>query len=159
MKAIGIKMVDLQPMVAKEALENGYKIGDCDFSHMGYEVTYPDGYKSWCPKDVADRSYFKINDKHGDKITQNDIENFILTSTPVKVGTKTTNLTLTTITGFEVHGQSSCVKAEDFSLSIGAKYAKTKAEDFIWFALGFVLQWAKYGLIDKSAHSLDPNKQ
>lgn len=58
MKAIGIKMVELQPMTAKEANDKGYKIGNHSFEEEGYEVTYPDGYKSWTPKDVADNAYF-----------------------------------------------------------------------------------------------------
>lgn len=63
-----------------------------------------------------------------------------------KVGTKTTNTTLTCLTGFEVHGQAACVKPENFDLNVGANYARIKAEDKIWEGLGFVLQWAKYGL-------------
>lgn len=63
-----------------------------------------------------------------------------------KVGTKTTNTTLTCLTGFEVHGQAACVKPENFDLNVGANYAQIKAEDKIWEGLGFVLQWAKYGL-------------
>lgn len=31
-------------------------------------------------------------------------------------------------------------------LNVGANYAQIKAEDKIWEGLGFVLQWAKYGL-------------
>lgn len=50
MKAIGIKMVDLQPMTAREANDKGHKIGEHSFETEGYEVTYPDGYKSWSPK-------------------------------------------------------------------------------------------------------------
>lgn len=159
MKAIGIKMVDLQPMVAIEARKKGYKIGNCTSEDMGYEVSYPDGYKSWCPKDVADKAYFQLQDDNGDKISPKDIENFVAYSQLAKVGTKTTNVTLTTITGFEVHGQSSCVKAEDFSLDIGYKFARPHAEDQLWFALGFVLQWAKYGLHPKSEYAIDPDKQ
>lgn len=64
----------------------------------------------------------------------------------VKVGTKTTNTTLTCLTGFEVHGQAACVKPENFDLNVGSNYARIKAEDKIWEDLGFVLQWAKYGL-------------
>lgn len=30
--------------------------------------------------------------------------------------------------------------------NVGATYAQIKAEDKIWEGLGFVLQWAKYGL-------------
>lgn len=44
MKAIGIKMVELQPMRASMALSTGYKIGNAHPDDMGYEVTYPDGY-------------------------------------------------------------------------------------------------------------------
>lgn len=46
MKAIGIKMVDLQPMTANEAIEKGYKTNNYTGEEKGYEVTYPDGYKS-----------------------------------------------------------------------------------------------------------------
>ena len=62
------------------------------------------------------------------------------------IGTKTTNTTLTCLTGFEVHGQAACVKPENFDLNVGSNYARIKAEDKIWEGLGFVLQWAKYGL-------------
>lgn len=64
----------------------------------------------------------------------------------INVGTKTTNTTITCLTGFEVHGQAACVKPENFDLNVGAAYAQIKAEDKIWEGLGFVLQWAKYGL-------------
>lgn len=50
MKAIGIKMVDLLPMNAGEALRKGYKIGNNPSETEGYEVTYNEGYKSWTPK-------------------------------------------------------------------------------------------------------------
>lgn len=71
MKAIGIKMVDLQPMTANEAIEKGYK----------------------------------------------------------------------------ANGISSCVKPENYDANIGKKFARPHAADQIWAGLGFVLQWAKYGLI------------
>lgn len=55
-------------------------------------------------------------------------------------------ITTTILTGFEVHGQAACVKPENFDLNVGSNYARIKAEDKIWEGLGFVLQWAKYGL-------------
>lgn len=69
-------MVELQPMRASMALSIGYKIGKSHPDDMGYEVTYPDGYKSWSPKDVADAAYYphiqrviteyeELNDKIG----------------------------------------------------------------------------------------------
>lgn len=77
---------------------------------------------------------------------EDDIKRFISNIENVKVGTKTTNTTLTCLTGFEVHGQAACVKPENFDLTVGTNYARIKAEDKIWEGLGFVLQWAKYGL-------------
>lgn len=37
-------------------------------------------------------------------------------------------------------------KLQQFDLNVGSNYARIKAEDKIWEGLGFVLQWAKYGL-------------
>lgn len=33
-------------MTAREANDKGYRIGNHSFEEDGYEVTYPDGYKS-----------------------------------------------------------------------------------------------------------------
>lgn len=53
MKAIGIKMVELQPMFSGEARIKGYKVleslGD---NELGYEVTYLDGYKMMSIKNL-----------------------------------------------------------------------------------------------------------
>lgn len=87
-----------------------------------------------------------VEDTAGDILRKDDIKRFISNIENVKVGTKTTNTTLTCLTGFEVHGQAACVKPENFDLNVGANYAQIKAEDKIWEGLGFVLQWAKYGL-------------
>lgn len=93
-----------------------------------------------------EKAYYKLEDPAGDVLKENDIKRFIKDIENVKVGTKTTNTTLTCLTGFEVHGQAACVKPENFDLNVGAAYAQIKAEDKIWEGLGFVLQWAKYGL-------------
>ena len=151
MKAIGVKMVDLQPMDAYTALDKGYKIGngyDKDCENMkGYEVTYPDGYKSWCPEHIADKAYFKLSGGNdGSKILMQNVEDFIKSEGNTKVGTKTTNVTITTITDFEINGQASCVDANQFDIDLGAKAARPRAIDQLWAHLGFVLQWAKNGI-------------
>ena len=147
MKAIGIKIVDLQPMTANEACIRNYKTNGLDGSQEGYEVTYPDGYKSWCPKEVADKAYFKLNGGNdGSKILMQNVEDFIKSEGNTKVGTKTTNVTITTITGFEINGQASCVDANQFDINLGAKAARPRAIDQLWAHLGFVLQWAKNGI-------------
>lgn len=93
-----------------------------------------------------EKAYYKLKDPAGDVLKENDIKRFIKGIENVKVGTKTTNTTLTCLTGFEVHGQAACVKPENFDLNVGSNYARIKAEDKIWEGLRFVLQWAKYGL-------------
>lgn len=150
MKAIGIKMVDLEPMTAKEAFDKGYGMKpNQDPNCNGYEITYPDGYKSWTPKDVADSAYFPIEDEKGQMITSSDIERFISAEDAEKLGTKTTIVSIRTITGFESHGLSSCVDPSRYDINIGKKFAKEEAIDSIWAGLGFVLQWAKFGLTYK----------
>ena len=149
-KFIGVKMVEAVPMTASEALQKDYRVGQNGTiiapSTKGYEVTYPDGYKSWCPKDVFEASYYQIQDSNGEMLYRNDVEGFVDKVESIKIGTKTTNVTVTCLTGYEVHGQSACIKPENYNAAIGETYAKPKAMDAIWAHLGFVLQWAKYGL-------------
>lgn len=120
-KFIGVKMIEAVPMTAREANDKGYRIGNHFFEEDGYEVTYPNGYKSWSPAKEFEKAYYKLEDPAGDVLKENDIKRFIKGIENVKVGTKTTNTTL-------------------------ACLARIKAEEKIWEGLGFVLQWAKYGL-------------
>lgn len=147
MKAIGIKMVDLVPMRANVALQHGYKTNNAHLDDMGYEVTYPDGYKSWTPKEIADAAYFHLSaDNDGTKILKGDVENFITDVEVMTIGTKTTLVNTHTLTGFDVIKHSSCVDPKNYNKDIGKIYAMTEVVDTIWEHLGFVLQWAKNGL-------------
>ena len=47
----------------------GHKKGD-----SGYKIYYPDGYVSWCPKDIFEKQYLKIDNEK--EITENDIRNY-----------------------------------------------------------------------------------
>lgn len=51
---IGIKFVFAEPMTASVAKEKGYRVENNNGE--GYEVTYEDGYKSWCPKHIFEKS-------------------------------------------------------------------------------------------------------
>ena len=153
-KFIGVKMVEAVPMTAIEAGKKGYRNGAEVIANgvvnypnpEGYEVTYEDGYKSWSPADVFERSYYQIQDSNGEMLYRNDVEGFVDKVESIKIGTKTTNVTVTCLTGYEINAQSSCVKAENHNIKIGEEIAKPKAMDFIWAHLGFVLQWARNGL-------------
>lgn len=158
MKAIGIKMVELQPMTAKEANDKGYKIGNHSFEEEGYEVTYPDGYKSWTPKDVADAAYYKLSkDNDGTKVLKEDVENFITDVEVMTVGEKTTVVNAHTLTGFDTVRHSSCVDPKNYSEELGKQYAMEEVVNSLWSHLGFVLQWAKYGLNAESKKDKYPS--
>lgn len=158
MKAIGIKMVELQPMTAKEANDKGYKIGNHSFEEEGYEVTYPDGYKSWTPKDVADAAYYPLSeDNDGTKVLKEDVENFITDVEVMTVGEKTTVVNAHTLTGFDTVRHSSCVDPKNYSEELGKQYAMEEVVNSLWSHLGFVLQWAKYGLNAESKKDKYPS--
>lgn len=61
MKYIGIKFVNAEPMTAEVAEQKGYRVSDNKGD--GYEVTYDDGYKSWCPKDVFEKHNYTIKNE------------------------------------------------------------------------------------------------
>lgn len=65
MEYIEIKKVNAAPMTAEEAVKHGYNTNDC--SGDGYEVTYEEGYKSWCPANVFE--------KHNTPITHEGLVN------------------------------------------------------------------------------------
>lgn len=152
MKAIGIKMVDLVPMTAREANDKGHRIGEHSFETEGYEVTYGDGYKSWCPKEVAEAAYFRLSPENdGTKVLKEDVENFVTNVEVMTVGEKTTVVNAHTLTGFDMIRHSSCVDPKNYNEELGKQYALEVVTDDLWGHLGFVLQWAKFGLKQKLA--------
>ncbi len=48
-------------MTAEVAKEKGYRVNNN--TGGGYEVTYEDGYKSWCPKDVFEKHNFVVKNE------------------------------------------------------------------------------------------------
>lgn len=143
-KFIGVKMIEAVPMTAREANDKGYRIGNHSFEEDGYEVTYPDGYKSWTPKDVADAAYYPLSENNdGTKILKEDVENFITDVEVITVGEKTTVVNAHTLTGFDTVRHSSCVDPKNYSEELGKQYAMEKVVNDLWAHLGFVLQWTK----------------
>lgn len=61
---IGIKFVNAVAMTSTVALAKGYR---CDSKSLepvdGVEVTYEDGYKSWCPLDVFKKHNYPIHNE------------------------------------------------------------------------------------------------
>lgn len=159
MKAIGIKMVDLQPMFSGQARIKNYKvpenIGD---DEQGYEVTYLNGYKSWALKDVIDSAYYLLSeDNDGTKILKEDVEKFITDVEVMTVGEKTTVVNAHTLTGFDTVRHSSCVDPKNYSEELGKQYAMEEVVNNLCGHLVFVLQWAKYGLNAESKKDKYPS--
>lgn len=104
----------------------------------GYVVIYPDGYKSWSPKDVFESAYFKCTNKYD--VSQEDIENFINCS---KVHKEGKFLFITYPTGykdFDLASLDENPSQEDFCKSMDA--IKNRLTKFLLF----VNMWANNGL-------------
>lgn len=98
-------------------------------------------------KDVADAAYYPLSENNdGTKILKEDVENFITNVEVMKVGEKTTIVNAHTLTGFDTVRHSSCVDPKNYSEELGKQYAMEEVVNDLWAHLGFVLQWAKYGI-------------
>ena len=112
----------------------------------GYAVKYEDGYISWSPADVFERSYFELSDHEGSKLTENDINRFIAETNIIGLDSKTTLVKSTARSGFVDIEASSCVDPVNYDEAVGAAICLERIKNKLWSHLGFVLQWAKYGL-------------
>jgi hypothetical protein len=112
----------------------------------GYAVKYEDGYISWSPADVFERSYFRLNDDSGSSLTEFDITRFFESVESIKMGEKTTVAKATLINGFEMVEGSSCVDPANYNEDVGTKICVGKMRDKVWMLLGFVLQWGRSGI-------------
>lgn len=115
-----------------------------DVVDEGYEVEYPDGYKSFSPKDVFEKAYYMILSPN--KIQEGDVLNFIKEGYSLRLGEKTTVVCDTTLTGFDTVGIAACVNPSTYDHDMGCGVARRDIKNKIWGHLGFVLQWAINGL-------------
>jgi hypothetical protein len=127
---IGIKLIEAYPC-QKDQVD-------------GYNVKYPGGYESWSPKEQFEMAYMKLSVKNS--ITPLDLESITAQVSVKQVDSKTSLVNFKLKTGFELYATSSCVDPINYSEELGKKYGSEEINKKIWFALGFVLQWAKYGL-------------
>lgn len=131
-KFIGVKLVD-----AVEHEEAGIP---------GYEVTYKDGYKSWCPKEIFEENNLPLT-SDDNKITEADVKNFIGKIYAQSIGEKTTLVQVELINGFVLNETSSCVDPANYDEQIGVNICMEKIKDTVWFLLGFLLQSGLSGFV------------
>lgn len=165
-KYIGTKLVEAEPANRYELHSGGHLTKKCSEEwtkdeaeilkqpfnvKAGYAVRYADGYESWSPKEVFERSYLKMTvnphlktDKPS--ISQEMVDDFIVAAEVTTMGDKCTVVRAVLRNGFEIVESSACVSAENYDEKLGADICMEKIKDKVWFLLGFLLQTAVHGV-------------
>lgn len=153
---IGIKAVQAKPMTRLQYNTlRGWEVPqDENPQDAGYLVVYPDspnrnvdgfdGYVSWSPKEVFEKSHKETRQK----VTKEYIESLIIDVAYQKIGEKTTHCMITLANGFTVTGEASCVDPKIFDMEIGKPIAYENAFEKLWSLEGYVLQ-NEFALIEK----------
>jgi hypothetical protein len=151
---IGTKLIEAEPAVRK--CGRLYKSADPVPGSMllaeeGYRVRYEDGYESWSPKAVFEKTYLKVKSNPktptvGPSISQEMVDDFIANVNIDTLGKKTTVVAVTLVNGFEIIETSSCVDPANYSMAMGAEICLGKIKDRIWAYLGFLLQTGISGI-------------
>ena len=153
--AIGCKLVQCEEMNLGDYNEyRGWTIPQNeDPKKPGYLVKYVDQnppYISWSPKEVFEKFYLPIQSEDGSKLEESDIDlMFKVESGEALPDGKSTFVKGNTLTGFVQYDVSSCVDPKNYDHQIGIQVCSTRMKNTIWKCMGFVLQWAKYGLNNK----------
>lgn len=145
---IGVKLIQAKPMTLGEYnIFRGWQIpANEDPSAPGYLVEYQDGYKSWSPASIFEAGYIELDSPN--KITDGVLDRFIGIDaiTDQQIDEKTTLVKMTPRTGFVQYEVSSCVDPANYDHQLGVSIATERLRNKLWPMLGFVLQWAIYGL-------------
>lgn len=145
---IGVKLIKARVAYRINGNEIVYDLNRArnpnDVIEEGYEVIYPDNYKSFSPKDVFEKAYYMILSPN--KIQEGDVLDFIKKGYSLRLGEKTTVVCDTTLTGFDTVGIAACVDPQIYDHDMGCGVARRDIKEKIWGHLGFVLQWAINGL-------------
>lgn len=144
---IGVKSIEAKQMTFGEYnTMRGYPIpAHLDPQRPGYLVRYTDGYESWSPNEAFEAAYFPID--KANELTPLDIDGFLGDKLDtLKIGEKSLLVSVKLPTGFVDHEVSSCVDPANFDERVGKQLALEKIRSRLWDRLGFVLQWARYGL-------------
>ncbi|MEZ6852091.1 Gp49 family protein [Halodesulfovibrio aestuarii] len=142
---IGVKAVEAKPMrLGKFGELLGKQTPLEDDFREGYLVVYPDGYKSWSPKEAFEKAYFGIT--QADMISVEDVVEFTGAITNSQLDEKTAHVRAEMLNGFVQHETSSCVDPANYDHTVGCDIAYDRIKNNTWKLLGFVLQWARYGL-------------
>ena len=122
---------------------------EAEESGDGYRVYHKDNMEAYCPKELFDKVYIKVNDNKnlpsGVSIGQQMVDDFIDKVESMTMGEKTTVTQITLKNGFIITESSSCVDPKNYSMEIGESINLEHAKNKIWELLGFLLQTAYHG--------------
>lgn len=143
---IGVKAVKAKAMTLGEYYQaKGIPVND-EYLDEGYMVEYPDGYRDWSFKEQFENAYLELTLEN--KISEEDIDRFIGNGaiSHDQIDEKTTLVKMVPRTGFVQYEVSSCVDPANYDHELGVSIATGRLRNKLWPMLGFVLQWARYGL-------------
>lgn len=146
-------MVGQQFYIGTKKVEAYFEMKD---GKEGYVVIYPDGYKSWSPKDTFEKAYLPMGDKsannsigialNSNTITQQMVDDFISEYEGLTLPPKTTVVKATLKNGFVIVEASSCVDEKNYDEEVGKQICVERIKDKVWELLGFLLQTAENGV-------------
>lgn len=110
----------------------------------GYAVIYPDGYKSWSPKEAFESAYLEMGDDPT-RISEKMVEDFTASYVSTRISESTTVVELKLRNGFSVVQSSACVDPDNYDHELGIKICKERAKPMIYTLLGFLLKSAVEG--------------
>lgn len=115
-----------------------------DPNTKGFLVKFSDGRRTWWPEYVLESFFMAMEDPNS--VSPKMVEELVSSVTAETIDKKTTFTKVQTKTGFIQYETSSCVDPVKYNETIGKEACLNKIKDRLWYALGFVLQWGKYGL-------------
>jgi hypothetical protein len=146
-KYIGFKTLQAEPMnLGEYNLFRGWQIpADEDPKKDGYKVAYSDGYVSWSPKEIFEKSY--MQESENNTITQENVDSFLKNYQVITLDdNKTTVVKAELVNGFTIVESSSCVDPANYDEQIGSEICLNRIKNKVWELLGFLLQTANNGV-------------
>lgn len=146
---MGVQLVQAKPMtLGAWAIRQGNKDELTRASEApGYIIESNTDY-FWLYKEEFEAIYLPLT--RPDSIKEPDLDSFVGSMSEAfsvdKLDDKTTMVRMETRTGYVDYATSSCVDPANYNQDIGINNCLGELKNKLWPMLGFVLQWAKYGL-------------
>lgn len=154
---IGCKLVEAEPALringeVVQQEEDYIDIPPEATVEEGYCVRYPDGYESWSPKKVFEKSYFQVDDSvvQGEKNVSRRMVDEFVSHMQVFIAPAMephiVRLVCTLRNGTILSEKFDCVDPDAFSEEFGEKICWMKIQKYIEAYLDFLIKMGKNGI-------------